>query len=142
MTRSAIPSHPGRAFTPNEKYAALVEAAGYVPVALRPEDYVHVRGPEGWITVFWKHLDRAPVPFGELAWDHARRSLGRDATEEQIADAVAALLRRANAGPDDQEKGGRVALPWARPVSTLIPADGGVPREVIAGSLGARASGR
>jgi len=154
------PEHPGRAFTPNEKYAALIEAAGYVPVALGPDDYiellpaswravnaygiklsrrsydsgelnplrlqqsgvrekknlwevrhdpydvscVHVRGPGGWITVFWKHLDRAPVPFGELAWDHARRSLGRDATEEQIADAVAALLRRANAGPQDQEK--------------------------------------
>ena len=154
------PEHPGRAFTPNEKYAALVEAAGYVPVALGPDDYlellpaawravnaygiklnrrsydseelnplrlqpsgvrekkhlwevrhdpydisrVHVRGPDGWITVFWRHLDRAPVPFGELAWDHARRSLSRDATEEQIADAVAALLRRANRGPDDQEK--------------------------------------
>ncbi len=154
------PEHPGRAFTPNEKYAALVEAAGYVPVALGPDDYVellsaswravnaygiklnrrtydseelnplrlqpsgvrekrnlweirhdpydisrvHVRGPDGWITVFWKHLDRAPVPFGELAWDHARRSLGRDATEEQLADTVAALLRRANAGPDDREK--------------------------------------
>ena len=54
--------------------------------------------------MFWKHLDRAPVPFGELAWDHAPRSLGRDATEEQIAGAVAALLRRANRGPDDQEK--------------------------------------
>jgi transposase InsO family protein len=154
------PEHPGRAFTPNEKYAALVEAAGYVPVALGPDDYIellpaawravnaygiklnrrsydgetlnplrlqpsgvrekknlheirhdpydvsliHLRGPDGWITVFWKHLDRAPVPFGELAWDHARRSLGRDATEEQIADAVAALLRRASAGPEDREK--------------------------------------
>jgi hypothetical protein len=54
--------------------------------------------------VFWKHLDRAPLPFGELAWDHARRSLGREATEEQIADAVSALLRRANAGPEEQEK--------------------------------------
>jgi len=54
--------------------------------------------------VFWKHLDRSPVPSGELAWDHARRSLGRGATEEQIADAVAALLRRANAGPEDREK--------------------------------------
>jgi len=54
--------------------------------------------------VFWKHLDRAPVPFGELAWDHARRGLRRDASEEQIADAVAALLRRANAGPPDQQK--------------------------------------
>ena len=54
--------------------------------------------------MFWKHLDRAPLPFGELAWDHARRSLGREATEEQIANAVAALLRRANAGPEEQEK--------------------------------------
>ena len=151
------PEHPGRAFTPNEKYAALIEAAGYVPVALSGDDYIellpagwrkvnaygikvarrsydseelnplrlqpsgisehgdrwevrhdpydvskiHVRGPDGWITVFWKHLDRAPLPFGELAWDHARRSLGREATEEQIADAVAALLRRANAGPGE-----------------------------------------
>jgi transposase InsO family protein len=152
------PEHPGRAFTPDEKYATLIEAAGYVPVSLGPDDYIellpaawravnaygiklnrrsydseelnplrlqpsgvrekknlhevrcdpydisriHVRGPDGWITVFWKHLDRAPVPFGELAWDHARRSLGREATEQQIADAVAALLRRANHGPDDQ----------------------------------------
>ena len=65
---------------------------------------IHVRGPDGWITVFWKHLERAPVPFGELAWDHARRSLGREATEEQIADAVAALLRRASHGPDSREQ--------------------------------------
>jgi transposase InsO family protein len=154
------PAHPGRAFTPNEKYAALIEAAGYVPVSLGPDDYIellpaawravnaygiklnrrsydseelnplrlqpsgvrekknlweirhdpydisriHVRGLDGWITVFWKHLDCAPVPFGELAWDHARRSLGREATEQQIADAVAALLRRANHGPDEQGK--------------------------------------
>jgi transposase InsO family protein len=157
------PAHPGRAFTPNGKYAALVEAAGYVPVALGPQDYIEllpavwravnaygiklkhrsydneqlnplrlqpsgvrekkdlweihhdpydvsrifVRGPDGWITVFWKHLDRVPVPFGELAWDHARRHLvagGRSASEEQIADAVATLLRRAHHGPDNQEK--------------------------------------
>lgn len=157
------PEHPGRAFSPNEKYAALVEAAGYVPVALGPADYIellpavwravnaygiklnrrsydseelnslrlqpsgiqekkdlweirhdpydvsriHVRGPAGWITVFWKHLDRAPVPFGELAWDHARRTLaaqGQPATEEEIADAVAALLRRAHQGPQPDSK--------------------------------------
>ena len=157
------PEHPGRAFTPNEKYATLVETAGYVPVALGPDDYIEllpaawravnaygiklnrrsydseqlnplrlqpsgvrqkknlweirhdpydvsrifVRGPDGWITVFWKHLDRAPAPFGELAWDHARRQLvteDQPATEEQLADAVAALLRRAHHGPEDQEK--------------------------------------
>jgi transposase InsO family protein len=157
------PEHPGCAFTPNQKYAALVEAAGYVPVALGPDDYIEllpaawravnaygiklnrrsydseqlnplrlqpsgvreqknlweirhdpydvsrifVRGPDGWVTVFWKHLNRVPVPFGELAWDHARRHLvseGRSATEEQIAGAVAALLRRAHHGPEDQQK--------------------------------------
>lgn len=153
------PGHPGRAFTPNEKYAALIEAAGYLPVALSAGDYtellpadwrrvnaygirldrrtydseelnplrlqpsgisehgdrweirrdpydiskIYVRGPDGWITVFWKHLDRAPLPFGELAWDHARRGLGREATEEQIADAVADLLRRASAGPGKEK---------------------------------------
>jgi hypothetical protein len=157
------PEHPGRAFTPNEKYASLVEAAGYLPVALGPGDYVellpaewravnaygvklnwrtydsdelgplrlqpsgvkernglwevrhdpydvsrvHLRGPGGWITAFWKHLNRAPVPFGELAWDHARRSLGNGATEEEVADAVAALLRRASAGPEGR---GRPAM--------------------------------
>ena len=154
------PEHPGRAFTPNKKYASLVEAAGYVPVSLGPDDYVellpaewravnaygiklnwrtydsddlnplrmqpsgvrekkdlwevrhdpydvsriHVRGPGGWITAFWRHLNRAPVPFGELAWDHARRGLGPEATEEEIADAVTALLRRASRGPEDQGK--------------------------------------
>lgn len=148
-------------FTPNEKYAALVEAAGYMPVALGPDDYIEllpacwravnscgikishrrydceelnplrmqpsgvaarknlwevrhdpydvslifVRGPDGWITCHWRHLDRVPVPFGELAWDHARRQLaadGRAATEQQIADAVAGLLTRAYQGSEQQ----------------------------------------
>jgi len=68
---------------------------------------IFVRGRDGWITVFWKHLDRVPMPFGELAWNHVRRQIvaeGRGATEEQIADAVAALLRRAHDGPAEQEK--------------------------------------
>ena len=153
------PTQPARAFSPNQMYAALVESAGYVPVALKADDYIELlparwrainaygikvdrrtydsdglnplrqqrsgvsghkglwevhhdpydvsriflRGPDGWITVFWRHLHRVPAPFGELAWDHARRSLladGRAATEEQIADTVAALLRRAHAGPE------------------------------------------
>ena len=44
------PEHPGRAFTPNEKYSALVEAAGYVPVALGPGDYVELL-PASWRAV-------------------------------------------------------------------------------------------
>src|SRR5216683_2971886 len=125
------PEHPGRAFTPNEKYAALVEAAGYVPVALSGDDYVELL-PAGWrkVNAYGIKLARRSYDSEELnplrlqpsgirehgdRWEirhdpydvskiHARGSLGREAAEEQIADAVAALLRRANAGPQDQEK--------------------------------------
>jgi hypothetical protein len=154
------PVTPGRAFTPNEKYAALVESAGHVPIALSAEDYIELLparwrainaygvklnhrtydGVElapfrrqrsgvtakkdrwevhhdpydvsriwvrnhwdgGWITVYWKHLHRVPVPFGELAWNHARQDLadrGEPLTETAIADAVAALLDKASHGP-------------------------------------------
>ena len=149
------PAHPGRMFSPNEKYAALVETAGYVPVALSADDYIellpatwrainaygvkikhrtyddqalnpfrqqrsgvkdrkdlweihsdpydvsriwvrdHWRG--GWITLFWKQLHRVAAPFGELAWDHTRRTL-HGASEEELADAVADLLKRARRG--------------------------------------------
>ncbi|MDG4801063.1 Mu transposase C-terminal domain-containing protein [Micromonospora sp. WMMD980] len=41
------PVSPGRAFTPNEKYAALIEAAGYVPVALSGADYIELL-PARW----------------------------------------------------------------------------------------------
>ncbi|MER6412837.1 Mu transposase C-terminal domain-containing protein [Streptomyces humidus] len=150
------PDAPGRAFSPNEKYATLLESCGYVPVPLGGEDYVELlperwqainaygirikhrtydspelnplrRQSSGvtarkglwevhydpydvsriwvrdsradrWITVFWKHLHRVGVPFCELAWDHARAQVP-GGTEEQIADAAAALLRRAHDGP-------------------------------------------
>ncbi|SCD31601.1 MULTISPECIES: hypothetical protein [unclassified Streptomyces] len=42
----------------------------------------------------WKHLQRVPVPFGDLARDHVARQLP-EATEEELADAVSALLTRA-----------------------------------------------
>jgi putative transposase len=161
------PSHPGKSFTPNEKYAALVEACGYVPVALSGEDYIELlpavwravndygikikrrtydspgltpfrrqdsgvrakkglwevhhdpydvsriwvrdhHGDGGWTEATWKHLHRVPVPFGELAWDHASQGLP-DATEAEIADAVAALLARAHAGPGQPAKPKRTA---------------------------------
>jgi hypothetical protein len=33
---------PGKAMTPNEQYAALVEIAGYVPVSLSSDDYIEL----------------------------------------------------------------------------------------------------
>jgi hypothetical protein len=152
------PLHPGRAFTPNEKYAALTETAGYVPLALSPDDYIELLpatwravnaygikisrrvydGKElnplrmqhsgvtarkglhevhydpydisriwvrdhwngGWVTVFWTQLHRVAAPFGELAWDHARKLMPA-ATEAELADAVEDLLTRAGQGPGD-----------------------------------------
>ena len=64
----------------------------------------------GWITAFWKHLHRVAAPFGELAWDHARRGMP-DGSEAEIADAVDALLTRANRGP---EAGAGLARPSRR----------------------------
>jgi hypothetical protein len=154
------PLTPGRAFTPNEKYAALVEAAGYVPVAMTADDYIellpatwrrisagglkinnrtydaavlnpirrqpsgitgrrdlwevhydpydvahvwirdhHTPGSSRWLQATWKHLSRAPIPFGELAWNHARAGLGTNPDETAVADAVQRLLAKANNGP-------------------------------------------
>lgn len=154
------PAIPGRAFTPNEKYAALLAVAGYVPVALTGDDYIELlpatwrainaygvkisrrvydcdqldglrqqpsgvaskrnlweihhdpydvtriwvrnHHASGWITVPWRHLSTVPVPFGELAWDHARRGLP-DGTERDVAEAVADLLTRAHQGPEPSQ---------------------------------------
>jgi hypothetical protein len=156
MTGCAAPLIPEECSPRTRKYAALVETAGYVPVALSAGDYVellpatwrainaygvkinyrtyddealnplrhqrsgikhrkdlweihfdpydvsrvwvrdHWRG--GWVTLFWRQLHRVAAPFGELAWDHTRRALP-DATEEELADAVADLLNRAHQGP-------------------------------------------
>ena len=57
------PLHPGRAFTPNEKYAALVEAAGYVPVALSAEDYIELLpGP-------WRAVNAYGIKIGRRTYD-------------------------------------------------------------------------
>ncbi|GAA1993957.1 ATP-binding protein [Catenulispora subtropica] len=168
------PACPGRMFTPNEKYASLVQAAGYLPLALSADDYIellpakwrainhygvkidhrtydvldgsgseeefaHVRRQRsgdvehkglwevhydpydvtriwvrnhwdrsaGWFTLFWKHLRCAPMPFGELAWDHAlaqRRAQGHSPDEAETAEVVADLLRRAKSGPAGQDR--------------------------------------
>jgi hypothetical protein len=57
----------------------------------------------GWITVFWTQLHRVAVPFGELAWDHAR-SKQPGTTELELADAVDSLLRRAADGPAEETR--------------------------------------
>ena len=194
------PLHPGRAFSPNEKYAALTETAGYVPLALSPDDYIELLpatwravnaygikisrriydGKElnplrmqhsgvtarkglhevhydpydisrvwvrdhwngGWITVFWTQLHRVAAPFGELAWDHVRKSLP-GATEAELADAVEDLLTRAGQGPGDGSgpgpapgrRGRRVAA-RTRAVWPVAPEEPEPPEEPAAGEPG------
>jgi hypothetical protein len=57
----------------------------------------------GWIEATWTHLNAGPVPFGDLAWDHAQQILARRGidkpTEDEIAQAASDLLTRAGKGP-------------------------------------------
>jgi hypothetical protein len=172
------PVSPGRTFTPNEKYASLVQAAGYIAVALSADDYIELlpaswrainhygvkigrrtydsnelnplrRQPSGvqdkknlwevhrdpydvcrvwirnhhdggWITLFWKHLNSMPTPFGELAWNHALAGLlgqGGNPTEDEIGQAAADLLDRAHRGPPSPQAATSV-VGRRRPVAT------------------------
>ncbi|WP_338020714.1 Mu transposase C-terminal domain-containing protein [Streptomyces sp. TR1341] len=84
------------------QHSGVMEKKGLWEIHHDPYDisriWVRDRRRDRWITVFWKHLRRVGVPFGELAWDHACEQVP-GGTEEQIADAAAALLRRAHDGP-------------------------------------------
>ena len=169
------PFSPGQVLTPNEKYAALLGVAGYVPVPLSGDDYIellpmkprainsygvkinhrvydaeelnpyrgqpsgavgmkdlwevhhdpydvtrvwvrnHHQPDAGWITLWWRQLASAPVPFGEDAWTHARKIITErghtSPSEEEIARLVDDLLRRASgdrqAGEDNAPRPAR-----------------------------------
>jgi hypothetical protein len=170
------PLDSGTVLTPNEKYAALIEVAGYVPVPLSQDDYIELltvewrainsygikirhrkydskalrryrrehsgvtarkgrwevhRDPydvsriwvrnhrdSGWIEATWTYLNAGPVPFGDLAWDHAQRVLARRGidkpTEDQIAQAARDLLDRAEKGPGEPPGEARPAAAQSR----------------------------
>jgi putative transposase len=57
------PVTPDQALTPNEKYASLVEAAGYVPVPLSADDYVEL------LPVAWHAINRYGIRRGKRTYD-------------------------------------------------------------------------
>jgi hypothetical protein len=57
------PLAPGRMFTPNEKYAALVAAAGYVPVALSADDYIEL------LPATWRAINHYGVKVNHRTYD-------------------------------------------------------------------------
>ena len=52
-------------FTPNEKYAALVEAAGYVPVVLSADDYIEL------LPARWQAIGAAGIRIKYRTYDSA-----------------------------------------------------------------------
>ncbi len=57
------PLTPGRALTPNERYAALVAVAGYVPVPLGPEDYIEL------LPAAWRVINSYGIKIGLRTYD-------------------------------------------------------------------------
>ena len=92
--------------------------------------------------MFWTQLHRVAAPFGELAWDHVRKSLP-GATEAELANAVEDLLTRAGQGPGDGSgpgpapgrRGRRVAA-RTRAVWPVAPEEPEPPEEPAAGEPG------
>jgi len=90
--------------------------------------------------VFWTQLHRVAAPFGELAWDHARKSMP-GAAETELADAVEDLLTRAGQGPGDGDGPGPVLSKRDRRVAASTRAvqpagqadPGPAPQEIPAG---------
>ena len=98
------PEHPGRAFTPNEKYAALVEAAGYVPVALGPDDYIELL-PVSWRAVNAYGIKLTPAQLRQRgAEPAAAAAVRRPGEEEPVRDPPRPLRRL----PDPRPRPGRV----------------------------------
>ena len=57
------PLTPGKAMTPNEQYAALVEIAGYVPVSLSSDDYIEL------LPMTWRVINSYGIQINHRRYD-------------------------------------------------------------------------
>ena len=90
------PLSPGKALTPNERYAALVAVAGYVPVPLGPEDYIEL------LPASWRVINSYGVKIGLRTYDSGELN----------------PYRRQHSGIEAQTAGGRsVTTPTTSPGS-------------------------
>ncbi|GJF18828.1 transposase [Mycolicibacterium cyprinidarum] len=77
------PVTPGKALSPNEKYTALVEVAGYVPVPLDADDYIEL------LPVQWRTINSYGVRINHRTYDakalnpYRRQHSGVDARNGQ-----------------------------------------------------------
>jgi putative transposase len=94
----------------------------------------HHQPDTGWITLWWRQLASAPVPFGEDAWTHARKVIAErghtSPSEDEIARLVDDLLRRASGDVADSPTGsGKRNRPTSRDrrVAAKTAANNGAP---------------
>ncbi|MFD3328681.1 Mu transposase C-terminal domain-containing protein [Streptomyces sp. NPDC058701] len=57
------PFRPGKAMSPNDKYASLVAAAGYLPLVLRGQDYLEL------LPVAWRAINDYGIRIGHRTYD-------------------------------------------------------------------------
>lgn len=87
------PDSPKRAFTPNEKYATLLESCGYVPAPFSGEDYVELL-PERWqaINSYGIRINHRTYDDAELT-PVAPSALRSDGEEGAVGDPLRPLRR-------------------------------------------------
>jgi Mu transposase, C-terminal len=105
------PFTPDRAASPNEVYAALVAAAGYVPVALTGEDYIELLPAQwrsigdGGIQIDYRTYNCAELaPYRRLSSGLAARE-GRWEVHYDPYDLTRIWVR-------DHHRGGWITVPW------------------------------
>ena len=57
------PLHPQRAYSPNQKYATLIETAGFVPVPLSAEDYIEL------LPAVWRAVNAYGIKISHRTYD-------------------------------------------------------------------------
>lgn len=79
----------------------------------------------GWITAYWRHLNAAPQPFGEVIGERGRQIVAdrgiASPSQETIAAAVDELLDRAAPTPKKRRKSARDKRALARQSATTKP---------------------
>ncbi len=114
------PLMPGRPLTPNEQYAALVEAAGYVPVPLSASDYVEL------LPVTWRAVNAYGIKISNRRYDCAALNPYR---HQDSGVAVRKGLWEVHYDPYDVTRiwvrgdhdAGWITVPWTQLKSAAVP---------------------
>ena len=94
------PLAPRRALSPNEKYAALVAAAGYLPLTLTGEDYLEL------LPVAWRQINAYGIRIGYRTYDcpelgpYRLQHSGADRPPRPVGGALRPLRRGPRVRPD------------------------------------------